>query len=169
MGKAAKLRQQRRLQRLIQEARRLEAQESKPPCESCAFKDPEAWIADLRMKEKLTQCLQDPRHRFYCHEGLPVDEDNRYQPPTRADGRPDASQMPLCGGFLRWALAVREKPPKEQERILSALQQHFVSRFLTTDLPLAQEWREQGFSPFVVATAINMTGRAPCVIQEDRW
>lgn len=152
MGKA---RQRKAWRRLFREAMRLEAQQSQPPCDTCAFKDPEAWIADQAMARKVLACLQKPGHQFYCHHGLSI-IDEHYEPPRRADGQIDTRQLTPCGGFLRWALAWREKPSKEQQREVLRMQGHFLTRYLQGENVLASEWREAGWTAADLQMAINL-------------
>lgn len=152
MGKA---RQRKAWRRFFREAVRYEAQQSQPPCDTCAFKDPTAWMADQAMARKVLVCLQKPGHRFYCHHGLPV-IDEHYEPPRREDGQIDTRQLTPCGGFLRWALAWREQPPRAQEREVLRMQRHFLERYMQGDADAAPSFRAQGFTAADLQQAINL-------------
>ena len=172
MGRARRDRTRRQLRRLLTGARRLDAQEAKPPCATCAFSDPEAWIADLRMAEKVLGCLREPhRHRFFCHEGLKTGGEygTTYQVPRTPDGRPDAAQLTRCGGFLRWAVPWYDRPRHEQVAEVDRLQHHYLTRFLASTHEMAVEWRRQGFTARLVQQALRLTGRAPCSAREDGY
>lgn len=155
MGRARQLKAQRRWQRLFDEALGLEARTAKTPCETCAMKDPEAWVADIGMARKLLDALQG-RARFYCHEGLPV-VGTSYLPPLGDDGQVDTQQLTPCGGFLRWALQHRRRSTHEQTRIVTLLQRRMLTRWLASDDPLAQEWRANGWSAADVQMGVQLT------------
>lgn len=147
MGRAAKLRKTRAWARLYEEARKLEASASKKPCDSCAFLDPTAWITDVSMGHKLIQCLTEPGHRFFCHQGLQTQirldgTVGAYIPPHREDGTIDTRQLEPCGGYLRWALSRRTLAMAEQIKDVLALQLRMARRFLESDAPFAIRLKE---------------------------
>jgi len=95
------------------------------PCETCAFRDPEAWIADPAIPQKLADAMA--RHQpFYCHQGLET-IDNVYQP------APDPSTMKMCAGFARLYRRLGSRSAIEQLAAIRALQSGLLKRYLTTD------------------------------------
>ena len=160
MGRAAKLRQSRQMQRLFTGAFRLEAQEAKMPCASCAFSDPEAWVADPAMAHKVVGCLTKPhRNQFFCHEGLAQggETGTQYLVPRDAEGMPDGSQLTRCGGFLRWAVKYRFASYVVQFRTVMALQLKMCQRYLAGDFSLSQTFRTScGGRADILQQALNM-------------
>lgn len=147
MGRAAKHREQRAMQRLVRGARKLEAQQAKKPCDTCAFVDHEAFVADTEMAHKILKCLTEPSYRFFCHHGLFTQTRldgtaGAYIAPRRPDGQIDTRQLTPCGGFLRWALPWREKSYVEQFQAVMALQRHMLARFFQSDQPFAVRLKE---------------------------
>lgn len=51
--------QAKKLRKIVGEARRLERDEAKPPCATCAFSDPECWVADKAIGRKILTCLKN--------------------------------------------------------------------------------------------------------------
>lgn len=86
---------------------------TRDPCETCAFRDPEAWIADSTLPTQLETCLRK-RQPFYCHHGMErAGEDGvEYQPPRRADGTIATEKLEMCAGFAR--LVARDGGDTEQ-------------------------------------------------------
>jgi hypothetical protein len=145
--------QRKKLRKIFDEAKRLEVQEAKPPCTTCWSVDPECWVADRAIGQKLLTCLRNHDY-FFCHDGLSLDaEGHAYQAPVKADGAPDRSQMTPCGGFIRWAAQVRDLPTPQQEREVRQLQRHFLERFMTMDQ--AEQFRDEGFDASDLQAVIN--------------
>lgn len=132
-----------------------EAREAKKPCDTCALSDPSAWLADIGMHRKILDALQG-RARFYCHEGVPFNADG-YQPERREDGSIDQAKLSTCGGFLRWALRLWKATPKAKRQAVNSLQHAMLTRWLASDDPLAQEWRDHGWDAAKVQLAVQMT------------
>jgi hypothetical protein len=144
MGRAAKLREQRKMRQLFDGAFRLEAQQAKKPCETCAFSDPEAWVADHAMGHHLVACLTKPVHEFFCHEGLAQGgpTGTAYQVPLDANGKPDRRQLTPCGGFLRWAVKYRFASYAVQWKAVMALQRKMCQRYLAGTWSHSRHFRE---------------------------
>jgi hypothetical protein len=161
MGRKAKLKQARALQRVFEGAFRLEAQAAKKPCESCAFADPEAWVADVEMAHKLLECLTGTAPDFYCHEGMaqqirPDGTAGEWLPPRKSDGSMDLGKMTRCGGYLRFAAKYRFSPEVEQRQAITDLQRHMVGRFLTSASDYAPALRHAcGGNAALLAEALN--------------
>lgn len=144
-------RQDKRWRKIIAGAERLERDNAKEPCDTCAFKDSECWVTDRAIGQKILTCLQ--RHDwFFCHHGLEC-IDGVYQEPRRPDGSPDRSKMEPCGGFVRWRYQVKDLPKAGQEREVLKLQRHFLERYLTSDVIGAQSF--EGITARELQAAIN--------------
>jgi hypothetical protein len=161
MGRAAKLKKQRRQARewkhFCDEAYKLEAHESKKPCHSCAFVDPEAMVADGAMGHKLLRCLTEGGNRFFCHEGMVTNAEGHYDPPKKPDGTIDQKQLTPCGGFLRWAAKYRTASRAEQIKAVQELQVHMCRRYLEGDTEHAADLRiASRNSPKLLAEALNL-------------
>ena len=158
MGKAK--RDKARMKRLVRDVRRLQRErwrdEAKQTCESCAFVDPMAFIAEAMhppsMESKLLQCLRPGARPFYCHDGMEKVE-NGWVAPHDADGNIDVSHMVPCGGFVKWAWPLYERSITTQEHAVETLATKMVQRFL--DGPdCYPEWR--GFSVDEIRWALAM-------------
>lgn len=136
MGRAAKLRRGRQLERRIAAHHKAQAQTMKKPCDTCAFRDPSAWVSDQAMANKVIHCLSTPqRNKFFCHEGMPQggEEGIEYLPPLTPEGKPDARQMTPCGGFARWAVPYRLASFAVQMKAVLALQLRMLTLWLQGD------------------------------------
>jgi hypothetical protein len=135
MGKARKIKQTRGMRKLFQGAYALEAQQAKKPCDTCALRDPEAFVADPGMGHKLLEVLGGGKSGFFCHIGMPTEvrldgTAGAYTPPKKPDGSIDTAQLTPCGGFLRWAVPYRFAPRREQYKAVMALQLKMCRRYL---------------------------------------
>jgi len=138
MGKTAKQRRLARRRVLRRFTQWMEA-ETASPCDTCAFRDPEAFVADPEIPRKLRRCLANGEV-FWCHHGLD-DNDGRYLVPNR-DGRPDTAGMSICAGFVRLYQVLRDKTPERQHETLRQLQRTMVARWLASDAPEAKRFEE---------------------------
>lgn len=126
------------------------------PCSTCAFRDPETWVADKMIPSKILDCLQQPGQQFYCHKGCPV-EQNAYQPPRLTDGTIDTSQLTPCSGFRQWARKWDSKPPAAQQREVFRLQRHFLTQYIRhSQVDFAVTCRKAGYSAADLAMALNL-------------
>ena len=161
MGRTRKLKAARAMQRLYVGAYKREAQDAKKPCADCAFVDPEAFVADVDMAQKLLDCLTGTAPDFYCHEGMPqaINLDGTagaWLPPRTADGTIDTSQMTRCGGYLRFAVKYRFASEAAQRQAIADLQRHMVARFLASDVDYAADLRTAcGGNAALLAEALN--------------
>jgi len=128
------------------------------PCDNCAFSDPEAWLADQAIAQKLLACLAPGHTPFYCHKGLQRSgaDGNEFTPHLSADGSIDTARMTPCGGFLQWAKRWRHKPAKQQQQVVARLQLMYMRRFLASDHPAAVEFRHIEVTPEHLQQAIEM-------------
>lgn len=156
MGRKA---QAKKMRRLCQEATALARRQAKAPCATCAFRDPECWMSNKDIGRKLLACLAAGTY-FWCHDGMdtaPADGEAGvvYQPPRRADGTIDTTRMTPCGGYVRWAQALRDQPPRAREAIVARLQEHMLRRFLNEDPDVGATLKAQGLDPKDLAMVVN--------------
>ena len=160
MGRATTLRKQRQMQRLFAGAFALEAHQAKKPCHTCAFSDPEAWVADPEMGHKVLRAITHPvGHKFFCHEGLAQGgkTGTTYQVPAKEDGSPDIAQLVPCGGFLRWAVPYRFAAYITKFKAVMALQLRMCRRYLSGNFEHSASFRVScGGKAAVLQGALNM-------------
>jgi hypothetical protein len=154
MGRKARAK---RWRRFVKAAEAHEVATAKAPCQTCAFNDPECWVADKAIGLKLLKCLEAGTY-FWCHHGMRLGGEERleYQPPLRPDGRVDTSQMEPCGGFVRWAVRLRAMTPEARQGEVLRLQRRMLTRFLAEDPTFGARMREQGIDGAMLQAGITL-------------
>lgn len=123
------------------------------PCSTCAFRDPEAWLADPAIALKINQAINDGEG-FFCHDGLAC-HDHSYEQPRLPDGTVDYSKLKICAAFLRVYPKLRGRRQTEVYRIVRRLQLVMLRRYLASSRTHAKRLRRAG-SPEQLAEACDL-------------
>lgn len=99
------------------------------PCATCAFLDPEAWIADCEIPWKLEDALTR-NQPFYCHRDLPVDTEGGYLLPRRPDGTILREKLHLCVPYARLLRRLAREPGAQPPAgIIRAVRRKLLERY----------------------------------------
>lgn len=144
MGRASRQKRERRAEkwaRIMDRVRLVMEADQADMCATCAFRDPEAFICDPLIAEKLLKSFQT-HQPFFCHKDMETDVEGAYLPPKRPDGRPDVARMHMCAGYLAFVRRFQDAPEAFAEAV-AELRKRLLARFLSDEeSALAGRFRE---------------------------
>lgn len=136
---------------------------ARKPCDTCAFRDGEAWIADKQMFFKVTDCIiNNPGKPFYCHQGMKL-VDNVYQPPADAEGKVETHRLQKCGGIDEFRKSLRGMNKRQKAKAVRTVQLQLIDKFMDEN-PWAGSFRDAGFTANDLAFA---TMTMACRIEDE--